>query len=75
MSGEITDWAQAWASDSVQMAHRALTGLKFPGAGHQSWNVDASNNPDYEKNAQIIKQRQLAKGGAHLAQILNKIWP
>ena len=75
MSGEITEWVQAAATNSIQMANRALTEVKFSAAGHHRWNADFTNNPDYEKNAEIIKQRQLAKGGVALAQILNKIWP
>jgi len=74
-SGPITGWAAAWASDTVMQAHAAFAGLTFSGAGHRLWDVQFADKPGYEKSEKDIKQHQLAKGGARLAQLLNSIWP
>jgi hypothetical protein len=70
--GSINDWAAIWASDTVMQARGAFNGLKFSGpSGH--WTVQFPDS--YDITAQTIKRKQLAKAGARLAQLLNKIWP
>jgi len=68
----IDGWAAIWASDTVMQARGAFNGLKFTGpSGH--WTVKFPDS--YDITAQTIKRKQLAKAGARLAQLLNKIWP
>jgi len=68
----IDGWAAIWASDTVVQAGNAFTGLKFTGpSGH--WAVKFPDS--YDITAQTIKRKQLAKAGARLAAVLNKIWP
>jgi hypothetical protein len=68
----IDGWAASWASDTVIQAQGAFNGLAFSGpSGH--WTVKFPDS--YDITAQTIKRKQLAKAGARLAQLLNKIWP
>jgi hypothetical protein len=73
-TGPLQDWAAAWASDTVVAAHSAFKGLDFAGSGGlHSWSV-RFNDPNYEKGASQLKEKQLAKAGARLAELLNAIW-
>jgi hypothetical protein len=80
-SGPIADWPANWASDTIQVAHLAFTGLTFqpgeppPPPPKVQWTVSFDDHTAYLMLADAIKRRQLAKGGARLAEILNTIWP
>jgi hypothetical protein len=39
------------------------------------WAVVFTDHAAYLRSMDAIKRRQLAKGGARLAEILNAIWP
>jgi hypothetical protein len=39
------------------------------------WNVSFDDHTAYLWLADLVKRKQLAKGGARLAEILNTIWP
>jgi S1/P1 Nuclease len=84
--GPINGWAAIWASETVKQAQEAFDGLTFspcppPPPSSSScerphkWIVHFKDRDAYERKAEKIKQTQLAKGGAHLAQILKAIWP
>jgi len=76
--GTIEDWPAKWASDSIRVAHEAFSGLSFQEVKpppNVEWRVAFNDHTAYLWLADIIKRRQLAKGGARLAQILNAIWP
>jgi hypothetical protein len=74
-AGPLKGWAAAWASDTVVAAHTAFKGLEFAGTGGpHSWSVQL-DDPNYEKSASQLKEKQLAKAGARLAELLNTIWP
>jgi S1/P1 Nuclease len=76
--GTIDDWAVNWASDSLQIARQAYAGLRFQQTDPPpkvKWSVTFEDHTAYLVVADIIKRRQLAKGGAHLAEILKTIWP
>ena len=74
-TGAMEDWSAAWASDTVQQAKKALANLQFTQAGPKQWTVAFTNRADYFQKADDLKKQQLAKSGARLAAIVNKIWP
>jgi hypothetical protein len=76
--GGIEDWPAAWASDSLRVAHGAFAGLTFKlTQSHPSsrWTVAFDDHTAYLRSQDAIKRKQLAKGGARLAELLNAIWP
>jgi hypothetical protein len=76
--GGIEDWPANWAGDSVQTARQAFAGLHFQRTDPPpkvKWNVSFEDHTAYLLMAGLTKRRQLAKGGAHLAEILRAIWP
>ncbi|MGA9087747.1 MAG: S1/P1 nuclease [Bradyrhizobium sp.] len=76
--GAIEDWPTSWASDTIQVAHLAFTGLTFARTEpppRVQWTVTFDDHTAYLFLADVIKRKQLAKGGARLAEILNAIWP
>ena len=76
--GAPDGWPVAWATDTLLVAHDAFKGLSFgptvPPA-RSKWVVAFDNHMDYLHAVDAIKRRQLAKGGARLAELLNAIWP
>jgi len=76
--GAPEDWPAAWATDTLLVAHDAFKGLSFgptPPPAQPKWTVTFDNHIDYLQAADAIKRKQLAKGGARLAELLNAIWP
>ena len=71
--GPIENWPANWASDTIQIAHQAFDGLSFQRS--QPLTVSFDDHTAYLWLADLIKRKQLAKGGARLAEILNTIWP
>jgi len=76
--GPIESWPADWASDTILVAHQAFEGLSFQRAEpppRVQWTVSFDDHTAYLWLADLIKRKQLAKGGARLAEILNAIWP
>lgn len=76
--GAIEDWPTAWATDSLLTARGAFAGLSFERTDpppRPRWSVNYDDRTAYLWLADLTKRRQLAKGGARLAEILNTIWP
>jgi hypothetical protein len=76
--GRIEDWPANWASDTILVARDAFAGLSFQRTDPPpkvKWTVAFDDHTVYLWSMDIIKRRQLAKGGARLAEILNAIWP
>ena len=80
--GPIESWPAAWASDTILVSHDAFAGLNFrlsethPGnPPSNTWTVLFEDHVAYLRWQDAIKRKQLAKGGARLAEILNAIWP
>jgi hypothetical protein len=71
----MENFAVAWATDSILASHSAFQGVTFTGACKGHWLVRFASRKAYLKNENKVKQEQLAKGGARLAQLLNTIWP
>jgi hypothetical protein len=76
--GAMENWPTAWASETLLVARDAFKGLSFQPvdpAPRQKWSVAFDDATSYRQAADAIKRKQLAKGGARLAEILNTIWP
>jgi len=73
--GSIDQWPVQWASDTVQVGHRAFAGLRFAQTGPLRWSVSFDDPDGYRADADQIKREQLAKAGARLAELLDAIWP
>lgn len=76
--GPIESWPTNWATDTIQIAHQAFDGLSFQRSQpppRVEWTVSFDDHTAYLWLADLIKRKQLAKGGARLAEILNTIWP
>jgi hypothetical protein len=67
------DWPAAWASETLGEAQLAFRGLRFGAKKGNDWTVTLPVSYSTKMNA--IKKRQLTKGGARLAQLLQAIWP
>jgi hypothetical protein len=73
--GSLDGWPAMWASDTVVAAHKAFIGLEFTGTGAHKWSVQFDDHKTYLKNENELKEEQLVKAGARLAELLNAIWP
>ena len=76
--GPLADWPSIWASESILVARDAFAGLTFRRTQpppRVQWTVSFDDHDAYLRAMDAIKRRQLAKGGARLAEILNAIWP
>jgi hypothetical protein len=77
-AGEVTTWPAAWASDTIVASHEAFNGASFTRVdatkpGH--WTVTFNDPTTYADIREKLQARQLAKGGARLAQLLSAILP
>jgi len=70
---QLFEWPTTWASDTVRVARKAFQGLKFSNRQNSHWNTTLPST--YRRKMFSIKQKQLVKAGAHLAQLLQAIWP
>jgi len=76
--GAMEEWPANWATDTIRVSHQAFEGLSFQHCMPLSkvqWTVAFDDHIAYLWLADQIKRKQLAKGGARLAEILNTIWP
>lgn len=76
--GNYEDWPVVWATDTVHVLHEVLPGLRFSRNGAlkiEDWTVQFNDQAGYTKARQDVQRRQLVKAAAHLAQLLQSIWP
>ena len=69
------NWPKQWAQDVLPVAgsvYRQIT-LTTPGAQAGHWNVTVT--PAFETGARELTDKQLAKAGYRLAEVLKKILP
>ena len=81
--GALEGWSEKWATDSIKLAPQVFGGLHFTMRPTDAVNVQ--NSPEkwdaagideqYQERADQLKLNQIAKAGAHLAQLLRAIWP
>jgi hypothetical protein len=74
-AGPVEGFAAAWASHTVKAAHSSFAGLTFTAACNGHWLLHFKDHRQYLGNENTLKEEQLAKAGAHLAELLNAIWP
>ena len=74
-AGPVEGFAAAWAGETVREAHRAFAGLTFTGACNGHWLLHFADHQKYEQAERDLKEQQLARAGARLAELLNAIWP
>lgn len=71
------EWPTLWATDAITQARTLFAGAQFgkstPNPRGNSWSIALPL--EYEKTMASMKEQALAKAGAHLAQLLQTIWP
>jgi hypothetical protein len=76
--GLVEDFAAKWATDTVRLSRTIFAGGSFRAKpptsdGSPRWEIDLP--PNYWTLHEETKRQQLAAAGAHLAELLNAIWP
>jgi hypothetical protein len=71
--GSVFDWPADWASTTLADARLAFQGVKFGALANGRWNAALPSS--YASTMAAIKKRQLTAAGAHLARLLQAIWP
>ena len=75
-SGPIESWPAAWANDSLAQSRAAFAQLSFaPASPPTHWNIQFQGRPSYMAALKQMQRTQMEKAGAHMAQLLNAIWP
>jgi hypothetical protein len=69
--GQPYDWPAIWAGETIGVAGQAYLGLKFGAQQNGLWSTTLPAT--YGKKMDSIKQKQLLKAGARLAQLLQAI--
>jgi len=74
--GRIENWSVIWGSDTVLAAQQAFAGATFaPTPDGKKWTITFVDRSAYLRSQAAMQRKQLAKGGARLAALLNAIWP
>src|SRR5258708_3053529 len=73
-NSRMEEWSTTWATDTLKVAPLAFAGATFAKDAN-GWTIAFPNHDAYVQKQDDIKRQQLAKAGARLAQILNKVWP
>jgi hypothetical protein len=71
--GALDDWPTAWANQTLYQSRSAFAKVKFGRKKGDNWRATLPANYDAKMDA--IKERQLIRAGARLAQVLKAIWP
>ena len=81
-SGEVSNWPYQWADDALVASKLAYAGLTVgkltpqvskKGETYYTWTLEVPQ--DYPVPSSALARTQLVKGGYHLAQLLQAIWP
>ncbi|MDO8178450.1 MAG: S1/P1 nuclease [Undibacterium sp.] len=76
-STSIEQWPAVWADGAIADAKTLFAGTQFskstPNQRGNSWSIALPL--EYEKTMFTVKEDALTKAGAHLAQLLQAIWP
>jgi len=70
-----SDWAVAWASESVAAAKNAYSGITFAGEGSHEWEAMFADRSAYRKGEHAEQEKRIVQAGARLAAIFTAIWP
>lgn len=71
----IENWAAIWATDTIVVSKKAMADVTYKKIGSRKWTIAYSDRANYLKDADMLKRQQLAKGGARLAEIVNRLFP
>lgn len=71
----IENWAAIWATDAIAISADAMTGVSYRKTGPRKRVIEFSDRDKYLEKADKLKRQQLAKAGARLAAIVNRIFP
>lgn len=71
--GDMSTWSTSWATDTLVQARSAFQGVTFGAKSGKHW--PATLPSGYSARMTSIKKTQLTAGGAHLAALLEAIWP
>jgi hypothetical protein len=81
-SGDASTWPYQWADDALVVSKEAYKGVSAgkltpqvskKGETYYTWTLEVPQ--DYPVPSSAIAKTQLTKGGYHLAQLLQAIWP
>jgi hypothetical protein len=72
-TGDVEDWAEAWASETVLESHGAFEGLIYQSKTGNRWPIE--HTADYPGRRGLEQKKQLERAGARLAQLLAAISP
>ena len=72
-TGASANWPRAWATQSLQQAQLAFAGISYQSKHDKNWPIRLPAN--YTSQLHAIQQQQMILAGAHLAQLLQAIWP
>jgi hypothetical protein len=81
-SGDVATWPYQWADDTLAVAKQAFDGVTVgkitpqtgkKGETYYTWTLEVPAN--YPVPSSAIAKTQLIKGGYHLAEVLQAIWP
>lgn len=77
MSGNIMAWSTLWANESIGVARNAFRPLQTGPENMQAhqWPVAFEDRKAYLKYEHVVKDEQIARAGARLAQVLQQVWP
>lgn len=71
--GPTDAWAAQWADTTLTQARKAMQGLDFGPQQSGQWTVPLTGR--YDDGMAPVKRLQLTRAGAHLAQLLEAVWP
>lgn len=75
-SGPIMGWATNWAGDTVKQSQKAFQGVSYTHPGTKGkWKASFEDRKAYNTAKRKEQQLQLEKAGAHLAAVLNAVFP
>lgn len=72
--GPLDEWAERWASDTLQSGLPALAALKF-GPQNPDGRWKASHGSSYSRERSALQRAQIIKAGARLAELLRAVMP
>ena len=66
-----------WATESVVAARSAYNGMSFTKDTvlQERWDIQFQNKQQYASMRRTVQAQRVIAGGAHLAALLNSIWP
>ena len=73
-TGPVSEWARAWASETVGVSQAAFAGLSF-GAETNSARWPVAEPLGYSGHRSALQKEQLVRAGVRLAQLLEAVFP